>query len=181
LTQPAVTQAAARRAADLLAAYTRAGVLGCDPELLLAVAELVAYVNQRGAVMRPKVYIAGPISKGDLAHNVNQATAAFVTLAKAGLAPLCPHWSVYSKPAFRFDGNVFCKATANGNDEMTHADWIGADLPWVAAADAVLRLPGESTGADMETAHARERGIPVFDSVEALLAHFAAAADRKAA
>lgn len=28
---------------------------------------------------RVRVYIAGPITKGDLAHNVNQATAAFVT------------------------------------------------------------------------------------------------------
>jgi hypothetical protein len=124
--------------------------------------------------MRKRVYIAGPITKGDLCHNVDQATAAFVALAKAGFAPLCPHWSVYSKPAFRFHGNVFCKATADGNDKMSHADWIGADLPWVAVADAVLRLPGESTGADMETAHAREHGIPVFTSVAELVAHFEA-------
>jgi hypothetical protein len=28
--------------------------------------------------------------------------------------------------------------------------------------DAVLRLPGESTGADQDVAIARERGLPVF-------------------
>lgn len=143
--------------------------------------------------MRKRAYIAGPISKGDLCHNLNQATAAFVALAKAGFAPLCPHWSVYSKPATKrtethFEADcecedgwvevdtvrVTCEATAMGNDDMQHADWMGVDLPWVAASDAVLRLPGESVGADMEVACARERGIPVFETVEALVAHFAA-------
>lgn len=125
--------------------------------------------------MRKRVYIAGPISKGDLAHNINQATAAFVTLAKAGLAPMCPHWSVYSKKTetlgFGLDGkpSVFCQATVQGNDEMTYEDWMGVDLPWVAASDAVLRLPGESGGADREVALAKELGIPVFYSVHDLL------------
>lgn len=119
--------------------------------------------------MRKKVYIAGPITKGDLCHNINQATAAFVALAKAGFAPFCPHWSVYAKPVTRFHGVVCCEATTSGNDEMEHADWMGVDLPWVAASDAVLRLPGESTGADMEVDHALSLGIPVFDDVEHLL------------
>lgn len=44
---------------------------------------------------------------------------------------------------------------------IDHATWLEQDLPWVEASDIVLRLPGESTGADMETAFARERGIPV--------------------
>lgn len=122
--------------------------------------------------MRKKVYIAGPISKGDLAHNVNQATAAFITLAKAGFAPMCPHWSVYSKPVevSPTGGSVYCFATKAGNHEMSHADWLGVDLPWVASADALVRLPGESTGADMEVAQARANGIPVFDSVDAVVA-----------
>lgn len=130
--------------------------------------------------MRKRIYIAGPISKGDLCENINRATAAFVALAKAGFAPLCPHWSVYSKPCSwsctggaAAGGDVLCKATTMGNDQMTHADWMGVDLPWVAVCDAVLRLPGESTGADLETACAREHGIPVFASVEELRAHFA--------
>lgn len=122
------------------------------------------------ASRRLRVYIAGPISKGDLLHNVNQATEAFITLAKAGLAPLCPHWSVYSKPAERsYLRDVFCIATAAGNAEMSHADWLGIDLEWVRQSDAVLRLPGESSGADQEVAEAKECGIPVFQSVEELI------------
>jgi hypothetical protein len=128
---------------------------------------------------RPRVYIAGPITRGDLKHNVDQATAAFVALSKAGYAPLCPHWSVYAKPAISLPGPVgadpfvYCRATRNGNEEMTHADWIGADLPWVEVSDAVLRLPGESTGADLEVEHAVKNCIPVFHSIDELLSHFA--------
>jgi len=101
---------------------------------------------------------------------VNQATDAFVRLAKGGLAPLCPHWSVYSKPARPAGENgVYCTGTANGNDQMSHEDWMGVDLPWVAVADAVLRLPGESSGADCEVAEANRCGVPVFNTVAAVL------------
>ena len=119
--------------------------------------------------MPKRVYIAGPISRGDLADNINQATAAFVALAKAGLAPLCPHWSAYSKPCQRFmrgGGDVFCIATAMGNPEMNYADWMRISLAWVGVADAVLRLPGESLGSEMEVAEANRRGVPVFYAVE---------------
>lgn len=126
--------------------------------------------------MRRRVYIAGPISKGCLVANVNQATEAFIALAKAGFAPLCPHWSVYSKPASYSDSpfggktdRAWCEATAMGSDQMTHADWMGVDLPWVSVAEAVLRLPGESTGADQEVACAKDHGVPVFDTVAELL------------
>ncbi len=130
--------------------------------------------------MKKRVYIAGPISKGDLAANVNRATAAFVRLAKAGFAPLCPHWSVYSKPCKNWiiiddeetaedPDSVFCQGTKNGNDEMTHADWIGVDLPWVEVSHAVLRLPGESTGADLEVEHATRHGVPVYEDIDQLI------------
>ena len=46
-------------------------------------------------------------------------------------------------------------------------------MPWVAVADAVLRLPGLSKGADMETALARNKGVPVFYSIEDVVRHFA--------
>ena len=117
---------------------------------------------------RKCIYLAGPISKGDLAHNIDQATAAFYTLAAAGLAPWCPHWSVYASQTMSFsDGSVWQKAEITGR--MSHEEWLQSDLPWVARADAVLRLPGESTGADREVAHAESRGIPVFYDIESLL------------
>jgi hypothetical protein len=120
--------------------------------------------------VRKRVYIAGPITKGDLAHNIRQAEAAFYALLKAGLAPLCPHWSCYgSGPQVTTFGTVYATAAAV-HPGTTHDDWLDADLPWVAVSHAVLRLPGESSGADKEVALAGSLGIPVFDSVDAVVA-----------
>lgn len=124
--------------------------------------------------LSPRVYISGPLSRGPLDENLNAATAAFVALVRAGFAPLCLHWSVYSKRCVRVDDSVVaCVGTRQGNEELSHSDWRRVDLPWVAVSDAVLRLPGESVGSDRETAFARECGIPVFESVQAVIDHFA--------
>ena len=48
--------------------------------------------------------------------------------------------------------------------------WLAVDLVFVERSDAVLRLPGESTGADMEVRHALAKGIPVFTEITDLLA-----------
>jgi len=117
--------------------------------------------------MRKRVFISGPISHGNLANNVNAATRAFVVLAEAGLAPFCPHWSVYACDATlsvdRRDGSqrVLCSGSAQPNG-LAYDDWMAVDLAWVEIAHAVLRLAGESKGADMETQHAAVHGIPVF-------------------
>lgn len=120
---------------------------------------------------RRRVYIAGPISRGDLAHNINQASAAFVALTQAGFAPFCPHWSAYSGEAIvkTGSGTVYAIAGATPN-ALKHSDWLAVDLEWVAVADAVLRLPGESIGADREVNEARALGIPVYESMPELLA-----------
>jgi hypothetical protein len=102
--------------------------------------------------MRTRVYIAGPISKGALEDNIRQATEAALSLIRAGYAPLCPHLSC-------FMGGHLPQVLPGGT---TADDWYEADLPWVAVADAVLRLPGESLGADLEVECAAEAGIPIF-------------------
>lgn len=122
--------------------------------------------------MMLKVFVSGPITKGNLGDNVNQAAAASMVLLKAGLSPFCPHLSVF------FDG-------ITSRDEMrlrywgqAHhlpggtkvEDWYSMDEPWVRASDVLLRLPGESVGADLEVGWAREEGIPVFHTVEDVVA-----------
>jgi hypothetical protein len=52
--------------------------------------------------------------------------------------------------------------------DMPHNLWIECDLPWVDVADAVLRLPGYSVGADAELKYAMEKGIPVFFGIDQL-------------
>src|SRR6185312_2140322 len=100
--------------------------------------------------MRKRVYIAGPISKGDLAHNVNRATNAFLALMRAGFAPLCPHWPCFAGGTIN-PGHSCPFAYAERLPRGTsHDDWIGVDLPWVSVADVLVRLSGESAGADEE-------------------------------
>jgi hypothetical protein len=120
---------------------------------------------------RKVVYIAGPISRGDLCSNINLAGRAFRELASLGFAPVCPHWSCFSGVAMvcPTSGQVFAFGTADGNG-MSHADWLAVDLEIVSRCDAVYRLRGESPGADKEVAHAESLGIPVFRLIDRLLA-----------
>jgi hypothetical protein len=100
---------------------------------------------------RTRVYIAGPISKGDLQSNIDRGTIAATELLRAGFAPLCPMLTCY------MDG-VPPSALAGVDEEV----WYDSDLPWVAVSDCVLRLPGASVGADKETDLAETLGIPVY-------------------
>lgn len=134
---------------------------------------------------RKRVYIAGPISKGPLEKNIRQACEAGMTLLKAGLAPLVPHLTCYMGQTFSEEyvfkqiGNLRFMAGVGRKDfgpepqacprGTVPADWYAADLPWVSVADAVLRLPGESTGADLEVGEALNRGIPVFTTVDEVI------------
>ena len=99
--------------------------------------------------MRPKVYIAGPMSGGDRLANLNQGLEAYRELIRRGYAPMCPMLSFFV------------------NDVMPqgYATWLAVDLAWVEASDLVLRLPGESLGADQEVACATINGIPVYRSL----------------
>lgn len=112
--------------------------------------------------MRKRIYCSGPISKGDIHLNIEMARVAMKQLIRAGFAVLAPQLACY------LDGDV-PKAGAGG---FTHAEWLSNDLSWVAASDAVLRLPGESIGADMETKEAEYLAIPVFHSIEDLVSFF---------
>lgn len=98
--------------------------------------------------MRPRVYISGPISKGDRTANFAAACQLQKQLMRLGCAPLNPMLSMLHPEAFT----------------IAHSEWLACDLPWVQVADAVYRLPGESAGADAEVAYAIEHGIPVFYS-----------------
>lgn len=110
-------------------------------------------------VRRHRIYIAGPISKGDLQHNLKQARDATKWLAERGFAPLCPHLTCYlggDKPEVMAAG-------------ISHETFLQMDLAWLEMADACLRLKGESEGADRETKFCEEQGIPVYYKASDLL------------
>lgn len=93
-----------------------------------------------------KIYIAGPYSKGDVAQNISAAIHAGDYVASLGHAPFVPHlthfWHLLIQHDYEF--------------------WMAQDLEWLKACDALLRLPGESAGADREVEAALALGM-VFD------------------
>lgn len=99
-----------------------------------------------------RVYVAGPYSKGDTILNVRKAIEAAERLAAAGHTPYIPHLTMLWH-LLRPHGDLF---------------WRGYDLEWLRCCDAVLRLPGESVGADGEVHMAKVCGIPVYESVAEL-------------
>ena len=102
---------------------------------------------------RRVVYIAGPYSSSPV-RNTKAACDAFDRLFDAGLSPIVPHLSML----------------LDFNRPRTWEEWLELDLPIVARCEAVLRLPGESKGADMEVEHAQSLGIPVFHAEWDLIA-----------
>lgn len=106
--------------------------------------------------MIARIYIAGPYTTGDVARNVRNAYKAANRLADLGFAPFVPHathfWHMLFPREYEF--------------------WLELDNQFLPCCAAVLRLPGESNGADKEVARAESLALPVFTSIEAVAAHF---------
>lgn len=98
------------------------------------------------------VYVAGPYTQPFPAINALKAIAAADELVDRGFTPFVPHlsllWDTASPKPYGF--------------------WLAYDLAWLAKCDALLRLPGESPGADREVARAHEFDIPVFHTIDDL-------------
>jgi len=110
--------------------------------------------------MRKRIYVAGPISKGDVQANVMAGIAAGHDLIQAGFAVYVPHYSQFVDPGAR-----------PGTE--SYECWLENDLAWIRVSDAVLRLPGESLGADREVAFATLNSVPVLYSLADVEAYFA--------
>ena len=96
--------------------------------------------------MKTTVYIASPYTKGDVALNVKRQLDCYDELMTYGFAPFAPLYSHFQHMAH----------------PRPYQDWIEIDKIWVLKCDCVLRLDGESLGADGEVALAKENHIPVF-------------------
>lgn len=100
-----------------------------------------------------RVYIAGPITKGERTENVRNAILAGEQVRRAGHAPYVPHldflWGLLVPVAY--------------------PDWLALDHEWLKVCDALIRIPGESPGADKEVEWAMAQGIPVYFGVSSFL------------
>ena len=95
------------------------------------------------------VYIASPYTIGDMAQNVKRQIDAADELMNVGFCPIIPLLSHFQHMVH----------------PRPYEDWMEIDKEKLRRCDVVLRLPGESKGADIEVALAHELGIPVFKSV----------------
>jgi hypothetical protein len=93
-----------------------------------------------------RVYVSGPLTKGDQMVNVHRAVKVATRLLDAGMTPYVPHVTV-------FWGAI---------DPRPYEVWMQLDLRWVDACDILVRLNGESPGADREVARAEKNGMAVW-------------------
>lgn len=110
------------------------------------------------------ILIAGPYASGTggdpalMQQNLERLEAAAWPIFRAGHIPMIGEW--VALPVLRSAG-------ASGPN-----DPLAADVMYPTAhrllqhCDGVLRLPGESKGADQDVAIANKRGIPVYRSLD---------------
>lgn len=108
------------------------------------------------------VYIASPYTKGDVAVNVKAQIDCADELITLGFAPFVPLYSHFQ----------------HMQHPRPYEDWTRLDNEWVLRCDCLLRLEGESSGADAEVELAVKNNIPVFYSIGELTAANTRAVDK---
>lgn len=84
--------------------------------------------------------------------NVKRQLDCVDVLMSMGFAPFAPLYSHFQHMAH----------------PRPYEDWIKIDMEWVKVCDCVLRLKGESIGADDEVEFAKKLGKPVFYTIKSL-------------
>ncbi|MEW1833560.1 DUF4406 domain-containing protein [Microbacterium sp. NPDC079995] len=110
------------------------------------------------------ILIAGPYASGTggdpelMRRNLERLEEAAWPIFRAGHVPMIGEW--VALPVLRSAG-------ASGPlDPLAERVMYPTAERLLQHCDAVLRLPGESRGADQDVAIARQRGIPVYSSLE---------------
>lgn len=110
------------------------------------------------------ILIAGPYRSGTaddedlMAANLAQLEAAAWPIFAAGHLPMIGEW--VALPVLRSAG------VASATDVRARHVMYPTAQRLLEHCDAVLRLPGASTGADQDVAIARDRGLPVWFRIE---------------
>ena len=84
--------------------------------------------------------------------NVRSQIDAFDELMNLGFLPFAPLYSHFQHMVH----------------PRPYEDWMRIDFAQIEVCDCLLRLPGESSGADREVEHAIKHGLPIYYSIEEL-------------
>ncbi len=99
------------------------------------------------------IYIASPYTIGNKLENTKASLMVAAQLLLMGHVPFAPLLTHFW-------------------DEITprsYEEWLELDFKWILRCDAVLRLPGESNGADAEVEFAQDNGIGVYFGIQDLI------------
>jgi hypothetical protein len=116
---------------------------------------------RKASTRRLRVYIAGPITNGGKGYDmksIHEATKVHLRLIELGFVSHCPQLT------------VFCDFMAP--NRIPYGVWLDLDQCYIDDCDVILRLPGESRGADRECQYAESIGIPVLDGLGNFLAEY---------
>lgn len=100
-----------------------------------------------------KVYIASPYTLGNKLENVKRQMECGNILIECGYAPFIPLLTHFQHSEYPQD----------------YETWLKLDFEWIKSCDCLLRLDGESPGADKEVEYAKSLGIPVYYSINKLI------------
>lgn len=108
------------------------------------------------------VYVSGPMTTGDnFPVNIRRGIEVAVLLMDRGYVVICPHEKALGMEMLA---------------PRSYEDWMRYDFLCVQASDCVFRMsdgfgnPLPSKGADREVEFARAHGIPVYYSLDTLIA-----------
>jgi hypothetical protein len=109
-----------------------------------------------GHQRRTRIYCAGPMTgSGNPYANLYRGLEAGAVLLDKGYAPYIPHLTAILEMA---------------KGARTRAVWLELDRAFLLTCDALLRLRGESPGAEKEVIWAREAKMEVYYSLDSLIA-----------
>ena len=120
------------------------------------------------------ILIAGPYRSGTgddparMADNLARLEQAAWPIFQAGHIPMIGEW--VALPVLR------CAGADGPLDPLAEHVMYPTAERLLEHCDGVLRLPGESTGADQDVAIAQRRGIPVYHDIEEIPGYRASSA-----
>lgn len=103
-----------------------------------------------------KIFISSPYTLGDQLENVKVQMKCANTLIDLGFCPFVPL-------LFHFQDSEYPRP---------YEDWLKICFKWLEKCNGIIRLPGKSSGADREVAHANLLKIPVFYSLDEVRDYF---------
>jgi len=102
------------------------------------------------------VFISSPYTLGDVALNVREQMTTADKLINMGFAPFVPLYTHFQHMVY----------------PQPYETWLSLDFVWVEKCDCLLRLEGESKGADREVEKAYELEKQVFYSIGELVKYY---------